>query len=267
MTCAIAVMAKAPRPGMVKTRLTPPLTPEQAMALSAAFLRDVTENVALAARSAPIAGYVAYAPAGLEHLFDGRLAEGTGLVLADGAGGDAPGVVGFGRCLLDAARGLFALGYGSVCLLNSDSPTLPTEYLVRAAEAQRPGRVVLGAAEDGGYYLIGLSAPEAAVFADIAWSSEFVAEQTRERAAAAGLEVVELPVWYDVDDAAALRRLMGELASPGGHYAAPVTAASVPSAISEFASALPACVKAEPPKRAGAKRRALTQADRAERAL
>jgi rSAM/selenodomain-associated transferase 1 len=260
-------MAKAPRPGMVKTRLTPPLTPDLAMALSAAFLRDVTENVALAARSAPIAGYVAYAPAGLEHLFDGRLAEGTGLVLADGTDGDAPGVIGFGQCLLHAARGLFALGYGSVCLLNSDSPTLPTEYLVRAAMAQRPGRIVLGAAEDGGYYLIGMSAPVATVFADIAWSSEHVAEQTRERVAAAGLELLELPVWYDVDDAAALRRLVGELASPGGHYAAPVTAAALPSAITECASALPACVKAEPREAARSQARALTQADRAERAL
>ena len=74
--CAIGVMAKAPRPGFSKTRLCPPLRPEQAAALSAAFLRDITENIALAARQAPIAGYVAYAPEGQEALFDGHLAAG-----------------------------------------------------------------------------------------------------------------------------------------------------------------------------------------------
>src|SRR5271155_2487898 len=69
--CAIAVMAKAPRPGQVKTRLIPPLTAGSAAALSASFLRDITENIALAARDAAICGYVAYAPAGFERSFDG----------------------------------------------------------------------------------------------------------------------------------------------------------------------------------------------------
>ena len=68
--CAIAVMAKAPLPGAVKTRLVPPLRSDEAAALGASFLRDVTENVALAARDATIYGYVAYAPSGSEgHVF------------------------------------------------------------------------------------------------------------------------------------------------------------------------------------------------------
>src|ERR1700681_1728635 len=98
--CAIGIMAKAPRPGFSKTRLCPPLHPEQAAALSAAFLRDITENIALAARQLPIAGYVAYAPPGQEALFAGHLAAGTGLLLADGAPPMPPDVQGFGRCLL-----------------------------------------------------------------------------------------------------------------------------------------------------------------------
>ena len=85
MSCAIAVMAKAPQPGLCKTRLSPPLSAADCAVLSAAFLRDVTENIALAARGAPIQGYVAYAPAGLERLFDGHLAAGTRLLLADGS--------------------------------------------------------------------------------------------------------------------------------------------------------------------------------------
>lgn len=214
--CAVAVMAKAPIPGRVKTRLAPPLTAEMAAALSAAFLRDITENIALAAREIPLHGYVAYAPAGCEAVFDGMLAGRTRLVLADGAGVSAPRVEGFGQCLLHAAQALFASGHNGVCLLNSDSPNLPTALLLQAAAvlAEDGDRVVLGPAEDGGYYMLGMKAPHRPLFEDIAWSTCAVAEQTRERARALGLPIVELDPWYDVDDAAALERLSCELTSP-----------------------------------------------------
>jgi hypothetical protein len=213
--CAIAVMAKAPRPGLVKTRLVPPLSPSSAAALSASFLRDITENIAFAARAADIHGYVAYAPAGLEAAFDGMLANGTRLVSADGAAISIPGVSGIGRSLLQAAQALFAKGHHAACLLNSDSPTLPTRLLVEAAAAlgEAGDRIVLGPAEDGGYYLIGIKAPHLHLFQDIAWSTAEVAGETRMRAATLGLPVVELDTWYDVDDAVSLRRLCGELAS------------------------------------------------------
>ena len=229
--CAIAVMAKAPRPGEVKTRLVPPLTQEAAAALSAGFLRDMTENIALAAREVAIRGYVAYAPAGFEAGFDGMLANGTGLVLADGTGVSASRVHGFGRSLLHAAQALFAQGHDAVCLLNSDSPTLPTRVLTQAAIAlaESRDRVVLGPAEDGGYYVIGIKAPHIHLFQDIAWSTGAVAAQTRERARALGLPVVELDPWYDVDDPPALLRLCRELASAPtadglAPYPAPATA-------------------------------------------
>jgi len=213
--CAIAVMAKTPRPGLVKTRLVPPLSPSAASALSASFLRDITENIALAARAADIHGYVAYAPVGLEAAFEGTLASGTRLVLADGAGISIPGVYGFGRSLLQAAQALFAKGHHAACLLNSDSPTLPNRLLVEAAAAlaEASDRIVLGPAEDGGYYLIGIKAPHLHLFQDIAWSTAEVAAETRMRAAALCLQVVELDTWYDVDDAVSLRRLCDELAS------------------------------------------------------
>ncbi len=187
--CAIAVMAKAPRPGAVKTRLVPPLSPIAASTLSAGFLRDITENIALAARQVAIRGYVAHAPAGVEAEFDGMLADGTGLVLADGAGVSAERVRGFGRSLLHAAQALFAQGHDAVCLLNSDSPTLPTRMLIEAAIvlAEPCDRVVLGPAEDGGYYVIGIKGPHIHLFEDIAWSTSEVAAQTRERARTLGL--------------------------------------------------------------------------------
>ena len=86
-----------------------------------------------AAGEAPIKGYVAYAPAGSGPLFDGILADGTGLVLADGAAVSAPDVRGFGCSLLHAAQALFARGHDAVCLLNADSPNLPTALLSQAA--------------------------------------------------------------------------------------------------------------------------------------
>jgi rSAM/selenodomain-associated transferase 1 len=226
--CAIAVMAKAPRAGAVKTRLVPPLTPDQARRASAAFLKDVTENVRLAGTRAPIDGYVAYAPQGLEHLFDGMLADGTRLVLADGTGDMPEEVAGFGRCLLHAMRALFARGYGGVCLLNSDSPDLPTARLVEAAAAlASPGdRVVLGPAEDGGYYLIGMKAAHARLFADIAWSTDAVAAATRQRAEDVCLPLTELAPWYDVDDAASLQRFLRRASGPradDGAFPAPAT--------------------------------------------
>jgi glycosyltransferase A (GT-A) superfamily protein (DUF2064 family) len=215
--CAIGVMAKAPRAGRSKTRLCPPLLAEQAAALSVAFLRDTTENIVAASRAAPIRGLIAYAPAGSASSFDGIVAGGTGFVLADGVSGidgEMPAdVLGFGRCLLHAVQAMLSLGFGAACLLNSDSPTLPTRFLALAALTllEAGDRVVLGPAEDGGYYLLGVKAPHARLFADIAWSTDSVADATRARARELGLDIVELPVWYDVDDHVSLTRLLHEV--------------------------------------------------------
>jgi hypothetical protein len=127
---------------------------------------------------------------------------------------------------------MLAGGSRAACVLNSDSPTLPTALLVEAAQLllERPDRVVLGPAEDGGYYLLGMTAPHAHLFEDIAWSTDTVAEATRARARTLGLEVVELAPWYDVDDRDSLLRLIEEISAPATGaavvpYAAPVTAA------------------------------------------
>jgi uncharacterized protein len=221
-SCAIGVMAKSPRPGHSKTRLCPPLRPEQAAQLSAAFLRDTTESIAAAALSAPIVGYAAYAPSGTEEALAPHLASGTSRVLADGSTPALQGVEGFGRCLLHAVQQLFAVGHTAACVLSSDTPTLPTNILVSAATTLLAGderRVVLGACDDGGYYLLGMRHPHARLFADIAWSSSSVAVTTHTRIAELGLDLVELPLWYDIDDAATLERLVRE----NGGYAAPWT--------------------------------------------
>jgi rSAM/selenodomain-associated transferase 1 len=245
MSCAIAVMAKAPQPGRCKTRLMPRVSPTEAAALSAAFLRDVTGNVQAAAAGAPIAGFVAYAPAPCAALFDGMLAPGTGLVLADGETDCPQDVQGFGRCLLHAVRTLLADGHASVCVLNADSPTLPTAYLCQAAAAlAAPGdRVVLGPAEDGGYYLLGMKQAHAGLFADIAWSTGAVCAQTRARAEALGLELILLPPWYDVDEPAALDRLWLELEQ--GDAARPCAAPATRSVLQRLYLGLSAATPAD----------------------
>ena len=217
--CAMGFMAKAPQPGRAKTRLCPPLQPAQAAELSAAFLRDITENIALAARAAPIHGHVAYAPAGAEACFAGHLAEGTGLVLADGSPPMPSDVQGFGRSLLHAAQAMLVSGFGAACLLNSDSPTLPTALLTRAAGVLlAPGeRVVLGPADDGGYYLIGMKQPHAR---SVRRHRTGARREVCRDDPCAGLpisasSVVALPTWYDVDDAATLARLAGRRAVRG----------------------------------------------------
>ena len=224
--CAMAVMAKAPRNGEVKTRLVPPLRTEEAAILSTCFLKDITANFKAASKSVPVAGYIAYSPRGSEPLFR-SLVPPEILLLASRR-------IGLGHSLLDAAEDLLAIGYAGACLVNSDSPTLPTSVLVEAATAlQAPGdRVVLGPALDGGYYLIGLKQPHRRLFEDIAWSTDRVFRQTVERAQSIALDVVTLPVWYDVDDATSLGWLCGELLAgrrptgcARGGYAAPDTSA------------------------------------------
>ena len=203
--CALAVMAKAPRAGKVKTRLAPPLTLEQSAALNICFLRDTTRNIAEVAAAGGAAGLVCYTPVGDEAAFDDLLPGDFALIAQRGDG--------FGERLLCAAEDILACGFGAVCLIDSDSPTLPAEALRQAVEAlsKRGDRVVLGGSDDGGYYLIGLKAAHAAAFERITWSTGSVYAETVERVREAGLELVELPIWYDVDDAATLEVLRAEL--------------------------------------------------------
>jgi rSAM/selenodomain-associated transferase 1 len=202
---ALAVMAKAPRAGKVKTRLQPPLTAEEAAALNVCFLRDTARNLADVARDGEAAGLVCYTPVGEEPAFEGLLPEGFALIAQRG---DA-----FGERLLAAAEDILACGFAAVCLIDSDSPTVPREFYARAVrELLREGdRVVLGGSDDGGYTIIGMKRAHAAPFERITWSTGLVLEETRARVREAGVELVELPLWYDVDDAATLRVLEAEL--------------------------------------------------------
>ena len=206
-------MAKAPIAGSVKTRLTPPLTPEEAAALSECFLRDMTMNFA-SLNASRTEGVVLYTPADAGLLLCDLLPDCLKLIAQRGET--------LGERLINAADELLSNGFESVCLINSDSPTLPREILDTAVSklAQDGDRVVLGPSQDGGYYLIGLKRPHRNLFERIAWSTADVLAHTIERAAEIHLAVETLPIWYDVDDAATLRLLCDELSlSSDGHDA------------------------------------------------
>lgn len=210
---AFALMTKAPRPGEVKTRLVPPLTNHEAAQLNRCFLQDTGVAISnccnglMAPNSGPsvIRGIAVYTPVGAESDYADILPADFTLVPQRGET--------FGERLYFAASDLFKSGFAAVCLIDSDSPTIPAENFSRAIELlSLPGdRIVLGPCDDGGYYLIGLKQLHREVFERIDWSTERVFEQTKQRATQIGVEIHELPRGFDVDDRATLHRLCDEL--------------------------------------------------------
>lgn len=203
--CALTVMTKAPEAGQVKTRLVPPLTPDEAAELNKCFLRDTAAAISSVITDNEACGIAAYTPLGAEAVYNYILPADFDLLPQRG--------VSFGERLYFAAEDLLRCGFDSVCLIDSDSPTLPARNFSKAIRILKmPGdRIVLGPCDDGGYYLIGLKKPHRDLFEQIDWSTERVFEQTRARAGKIGLEVEVLAHGYDVDDAASLCRLCKEL--------------------------------------------------------
>jgi rSAM/selenodomain-associated transferase 1 len=199
----MGVMTKAPRAGSVKTRLVPPLTRDQAAQLNICFLRDTAAAILGAGENGR--GIAVYTPVGAEPDYNEILPPGFELLAQRGDG--------FGERLKFAVEDLFQIGFGSVCLIDSDSPLVPPKtYRDAARLLSMPGdRIVLGPSDDGGYYLIGLKQSKPQLFEDIDWSTERVLEQTKARAAELGVGIELLPASYDVDDDRSLRRLCHDL--------------------------------------------------------
>jgi rSAM/selenodomain-associated transferase 1 len=203
--CALAVMAKAPKAGHVKTRLSPPLDFQQAAALNIAFLSDTIACLKEVEAAAEANAVISYTPVGEEANFAGIVPDQVPLVPQRGEG--------FGERLRFTAEDLFAAGFSAVCLIDSDSPTVPTSAYVDAVGRLLTNEdcAVLGPSDDGGYYLIGVNASHPRLFEDIDWSTARVAEQTRLRAQELDLPMYSLPMWFDVDDRQTLARLYREL--------------------------------------------------------
>ncbi len=196
-------MTKAPRAGQVKTRLTPPLSAEEAAALNKCFLRDISATIIKAGGNAR--GIGCFTPFGAEETY--RDIFPVEFQLLAQREGD------LSQRLVGAVEDLLALGFASVCLINSDSPTVPASVFAAAARAlSSPGDdVVIGPSDDGGYYLIGMKRLHPELFDAVEWSTDRVRAQTLERAAEKALAVRLLPACYDVDDRSTLHRLCDDL--------------------------------------------------------
>jgi uncharacterized protein len=199
---ALVVIGKAPEPGRTKTRLCPPLTPDQAAELYSAFLRDTVET-ASSLRWDRVT--VIFPPsAGARSQLRKLLAAGVHLMPQPGTG--------LGEALAGAFVRHAADGFGRVVLVGSDNPTLPASLMEVAGDTLDSHDLVIGPTSDGGYYLIGMDRPHRAVFERITWSTPLVYGETIERAGEAGLTVAALQAWDDVDTFDDVTRLAAQLA-------------------------------------------------------
>jgi len=201
---AVIVMAKEPRPGLVKTRLVPALSPGQAAALYRAFLLDVLETT----RAVPRADLFCFVhPARAADWFREqagpawRVEAQVGSLLSER--------------MIAAFDELFRRGYGAVVMRNSDSPTLPHAAITAALDALESGSdVALGPDLGGGYYLVGLTRPRPELFRGVAMSTSSVIDETKRRARELRLTLHEAPRWLDVDTPEDLALLRDQL-DPG----------------------------------------------------
>jgi hypothetical protein len=196
----VIVLAKAPVPGAVKTRLVSALGAAGAARLHARLVERALDT-ALAAALGPVE--LCCAPDGA-HAFFGACAARWGVSLTDQGGGDLGA-----RMHRALAAGLPAL------LVGADCPALDAGYLRAAASALRDGcDVVFGPAEDGGYVLVGASRIRPDAFAHIRWGGPAVMAEQRARLRTLGLSWRELETLWDVDRPADLERLRRGI--PGG---------------------------------------------------
>ncbi|MFF8991377.1 DUF2064 domain-containing protein [Streptomyces sp. NPDC014983] len=191
----LLVIAKEPRPGRVKTRLTPPFTPVEAAGLAEAALADTLHAVAAAPAS-------------------------RRLLVLDGAPGPwlPPGFEVLPQCaggLDERLADAFAHCDGPALLIGMDTPQVTPDLLtVDFADCD----AYLGPAEDGGFWALGLAAPDPALLRGVPMSTPVTGAVQRARLTEAGLRVRELPRLRDVDvadDARAVAAL-----SPHGRFAA-----------------------------------------------
>jgi hypothetical protein len=201
MSEAVCVlMAKQPQVGRTKTRLSPPLSLEQAAGLYEALLRDA---IALVDGLPGVDLAVAISPPEAQPFFAAITPPDAHLLPVECRD--------IGDCLSQVFGRLLEVGWRSVLALNADGPSLPPAYLMQALELLEAKDVVLGPAADGGYYLVGMQRPHPGIFQGIDWSTERVLAQTLQKAEVMGLRAGLTPEWYDVDTIADLRRLQREL--------------------------------------------------------
>jgi rSAM/selenodomain-associated transferase 1 len=186
----LVVVAKAPVPGEVKTRLVPQFSYEEAAGLYRRFLQDRMMTMK-ALKGLDLA--IAYTPADAGDMFVPFSQNGIGLFPQKG--GD------LGERLNNIFLDKLAGGYNAVSIIDSDTPDLPPWIIQESFRRLLSGQfdVVLGPCHDGGYYLIGMRKPHPDLFEDIPWSTETVLSDTLERAGKRGVKTDLLLQWNDLD--------------------------------------------------------------------
>lgn len=192
-------MAKAPLPGSVKTRLVPPLTPEQAADLSRALLLDQLEHLK---QLDDVDRYVAYAPGDAEAIM--RTLGGADYQYFAQSGRD------LGARMQQVFTELWRRGYHDVVLIGGDLAPLPLQILNHAFTqlSSHQDQIVLGPSADGGYYLVGMNRPTPEIFADMNWSHDRVLAQTVSKLDGLSIAYRLLPAWFDLDRAEDIERFL-----------------------------------------------------------
>ncbi len=192
-------------PGAVKTRMCPPLTPDEAATLHGSLVMDAVE------RTRSLRGfdiYVACTP-GMEHPFFQTLAARHRIRLCDQVGAD------LGQRMDHALTNVLNRGCRSALLVGTDIPALAHRHYRQAQEALRSHDVVLGPTEDGGYYLVGITRPLPALFAGIPWATDRVFTQSLAQAEQLGLAVGLLNRERDIDTFHDLQAFVRDQTGPG----------------------------------------------------
>lgn len=206
-TAALVIFAKAPITGQVKTRLCPPLTPDEAATLHGSFVLDTLERskAAVTKLRLPMDRYLACAP-DASHVFFKIMEERHGVRVLDQVGED------LGERMAQAFTTIFARGYKQVLIVGTDVPSLSLVHYQQALVLLTTHDLVLGPAHDGGYYIVGLTQAIPELFVDIPWSTSQVLALTKQKAQALGLKTALLPEWRDVDTIEDLHSLIAEQA-------------------------------------------------------
>jgi rSAM/selenodomain-associated transferase 1 len=200
---ALVIFAKAPIPGQVKTRLCPPLTPDEAATVHGSFVIDTLERsrTAVAKYRLPVDRYLACAPSCTLAFFK-IMEERQAVRLLEQEGPD------LGARMHRIFATLFSRSYRRVVIIGTDVPSLPLERYQHAFDLLNRFDLALGPALDGGYYVIGLKQPAPALFENIPWSTDRVLALTKEKAASLGLSIGELAAWRDIDTIDDLNQLI-----------------------------------------------------------
>ena len=202
----VVIMARSPSDPRGKTRLLRQVDVGRAEPLRRALLLDTMDVVRSLEHTVP---WLAFSPSRAT----AEMAEAS-----DGAFHLLPQRPGsLGDRLIGVFDHLFLAGYAGVLIIGSDLPTLRVDFLRSAllTLAAEHDPIVLGPAEDGGYYLVGLRTPHPELFEEIPWGSDRVLSATLAVAESRQLQAILLPSWYDVDSPLDLRRVAADAGEVG----------------------------------------------------